>query len=69
MYGLIGKKLKMSQMFNENGHVVPVTLIQAGPCTVSQVKTIDSDGYNSVQLAFGEKSKRNINKPLKGHLK
>lgn len=69
MYGLIGKKLKMSQMFNENGHVVPVTLIQAGPCTVSQVKTIDSDGYSSVQLAFGEKSKRNTNKPLKGHLK
>ena len=69
MYGLIGKKLKMSQIFNENGHVVPVTLIQAGPCTVSQVKTIDSDGYNSVQLAFGEKSKRNTNKPLKGHLK
>ena len=61
MYGLIGKKLKMSQIFNENGHVVPVTLIQAGPCTVSQVKTIDSDGYYSVQLAFGEKSKLNTN--------
>ena len=69
MYGLIGKKVKMSQIFNDNGHVVPVTLIQAGPCTVSQVKTTDSDGYNSVQLAFGKKSKRNTNKPTEGHLK
>ena len=69
MYGLIGKKVKMSQIFNDNGHVVPVTLIQAGPCTVSQVKTADSDGYNSVQLAFGKKSKRNTNKPTAGHLK
>ena len=49
--------------------MVPVTLIQAGPCTVSQVKTADSDGYNSVQLAFGKKSKRNTNKPAAGHLK
>ena len=61
MYGLIGKKVKMSQIFNADGHVVPVTLVQAGPCVVSQVKTKDSDGYNSVQLAFGEKSKRNTN--------
>ena len=52
MYGLIGKKVKMSQIFNDNGHVVPVTLIQAGSCTVSQIKTIDSDGYNSVQIAL-----------------
>ena len=60
-----GKKIKMSQIFNADGHVVPVTLVQAGPCVVSQVKTKDSDGYNSVQLAFGEKSKRNTNKPGK----
>jgi len=69
MYGLIGKKVKMSQIFNEEGHVVPVTLVQAGPCVVSQIKTTDTDGYNSIQLAFGEKSKRNTNKPTTGHLK
>ncbi len=69
MYGLIGKKIKMSQIFNAEGHVVPVTLVQAGPCVVSQIKTTDTDGYNSVQLAFGEKSKRNTNKPAAGHLK
>ena len=69
MYGLIGKKVKMSQIFNEEGHVVPVTLVQAGPCVVSQIKTTDTDGYNSIQLAFGEKSKRNTNKPTAGHLK
>ena len=69
MYGLIGKKVKMSQIFNDQGHVVPVTLVEAGPCVVSQIKTIDSDGYNSIQLAFGKKSKRNTNKPTIGHLK
>ncbi len=69
MYGLIGKKIKMSQIFNEEGHVVPVTLVQAGPCVVSQFKTTVIVGYNSVQLAFGDKSKRNINKPTAGHLK
>ena len=69
MYGLIGKKVKMSQIFNEEGHVVPVTLVQAGPCVVSQIKTNDTDGYNAIQLAFGEKSKRNTNKPTAGHLK
>ena len=69
MYGLIGKKVKMSQIFNAEGHVVPVTLVQAGPCVVSQIKTTDTDGYDSVQLAFGEKSKRNTNKPAAGHLK
>jgi len=69
MYGLIGKKVKMSQIFNEEGHVVPVTLVQAGPCVVSQIKTTDIDGYNSIQLVFGQKSKRNTNKPTAGHLK
>jgi len=69
MYGLIGKKVKMSQIFNEEGHVIPVTLVQAGPCVVSQIKTTDTDGYDSIQLAFGEKSKRNTNKPTAGHLK
>ena len=59
----------MSQIFNDQGHVVPVTLVEAGPCVVSQIKTVDSDGYNSIQLAFGNKSKRNTNKPTIGHLK
>jgi large subunit ribosomal protein L3 len=68
MYGLIGKKIKMTQMFNNNGHLVPVTLVSAGPCTVSQIKTSDNDGYNAVQLAFGTKSLRRTNKPMQGHL-
>ena len=68
MYGLIGKKVKMTQIFNENGHVVPVTLVEAGPCTVSQIKEEKDNGYNAVQLAYGEKSKKNTNKPTTGHL-
>ena len=67
MYGLIGKKVKMSQIFNDNGHAVPVTLIQAGPWTVSQIKTIDSDGYDSVQVGFIEAKEKHITKPLIGH--
>ena len=68
MYGLIGKKVKMTQIFNENGHVVPVTLVEAGPCTVSQIKEEKDNGYNAVQLAYGQKSKNNTNKPITGHL-
>ena len=68
MYGLIGKKVKMTQIFNENGHVVPVTLVEAGPCTVSQIKEEKDNGYNAVQLAYGKKSKNNTNNPIKGHL-
>ena len=68
MYGLIGKKVKMTQIFNDNGHVVPVTLVEAGPCTVSQIKEEKNNGYNAVQLAYGKKSKSNTNKPTKGHL-
>ena len=68
MYGLIGKKVKMTQIFNENGHVVPVTLVEAGPCTVSQIKEEKDNGYNAVQLAYGQKSKNNTNKPTTGHL-
>ena len=61
MYGLIGKKVKMTQIFNENGHVVPVTLVEAGPCTVSQIKEEKDNGYNAIQLAYGQKSKNNTN--------
>jgi len=60
MYGLIGKKVKMTQIFNENGHVVPVTLVEAGPCTVSQIKEEKDNGYNAVQLAYGQKSKTTL---------
>ncbi len=65
--GILGKKLGMSQVFSEDGQVIPVTAIQAGPCVVTQVKTRENDGYSAVQLGFGE-AKR-LNKPLRGHLK
>ena len=68
MDGLIGKKVKMTQIFNDNGHVVPVTLVEAGPCTVSQIKEEKNNGYNAVQLAYGKKSNKKTNKPMIGHL-
>jgi large subunit ribosomal protein L3 len=66
---LIGKKLGMSQLFSPDGEVTPVTVIQAGPCTVTQIKSVESDGYNAVQLSFGEKKPHLTNKPLLGHFK
>ncbi len=69
MRGLIAKKMGMSQLFDENGSAVPVTILQAGPCSVTQVKTIDNDGYDAVQIAYGDKKEKNTNKPLKGHFK
>ena len=65
--GLIGKKLGMTQIFDEQGKVVPVTVIEAGPCVVAQVKTVETDGYDAVQLGFGEVKDKHINKPEKGH--
>jgi large subunit ribosomal protein L3 len=65
--GLLGTKLGMTQVFDSNGHIVPVTVVQAGPCTVAQVKTPERDGYAAVQLAFGEVKPKRVNKPLKGH--
>lgn len=65
--GFLGKKVGMTQVFEEDGRVVPVTVIQAGPCIVTQVKTREKDGYEAVQLGFGE-TKR-LNKPESGHLK
>lgn len=65
--GIIGKKLGMTQVFREDGVVEPVTAIEAGPCVVTQVKTVDKDGYNAVQLGFGEA--KHLNKPETGHLK
>ena len=66
---LIGKKLGMSQLFSPDGEVTPVTVIQAGPCTVTQIKSVESDGYNAVQLGFGEKKPQRTKKPLLGHFK
>ena len=65
--GIIGKKLGMTQIFDEKGNVVPVTLIEAGPCVVVQKKTDENDGYNAVQLAYEDVSKKNVNKAQLGH--
>ncbi len=67
--GLIGKKLGMTGLFSPEGKYVPVTVVQVGPCVVTQVKTETTDGYNALQLGFGEKKESRINKPLKGHFK
>jgi len=67
--GLIGRKIGMTQIFDENGAAVPVTLIEAGPCFVSQVKTPEADGYSAVQLAFGEIKPKRVSKAELGHLK
>ena len=69
MVGLIGKKIGMSQIFDENGKVIPVTLVQAGPCTVIQRKGIETDGYSSVQLGYEEVAEKKVAKPQKGHFK
>lgn len=69
MAALLGRKIGMTGMFNEQGVYIPCTLIETGPCTVVQVKTKDNDGYEAIQLGFGTKAERNINQPLKGHLK
>ncbi|MBR6530209.1 MAG: 50S ribosomal protein L3 [Clostridia bacterium] len=66
---IIGKKLGMTQLFEENGNVVPVTVILAGPCPVVQKKTVDTDGYNAVQLGFEDIEDRKLNKPELGHFK
>jgi large subunit ribosomal protein L3 len=67
--GLIGKKLGMMSQFSSVGTAVPVTVIQAGPCVVTQVKTVAKEGYNALQLGFGESNKNRTNKPFQGHLK
>ncbi len=65
--GIIGKKIGMTQIFDEKGNVVPVTVIEAGPCVVVQKKTVENDGYAAVQLGFGDVSPKHVNKPMKGH--
>ena len=64
---ILGRKIGMTQVWNENDEVVPVTVIQAGPCAVSQVKTVESDGYSAVQIGFGDIKEKNVTKPMKGH--
>lgn len=66
---ILGRKLGMTQIWDENDNVVPVTVIQAGPCTVSQVKTKATDGYDAVQIGFGDISAKHVNKPMTGHFK
>ena len=64
---IIGRKVGMTQIFDEKGRVIPVTVIEAGPCVVAQVKSVETDGYNAVQLGFGNVKESKVNKPLKGH--
>ena len=67
MRGLLGKKVGMTRIFDDNGNAVPVTILQAGPCTVTQVKTMSNDGYEAVQVGYGERKEKHLTKPLKGH--
>jgi large subunit ribosomal protein L3 len=69
MPGLIGKKVGMTSVFDENGNNVPCTVLEVGPCTVTQIKTVESDGYNAVQLAFDEKKEKNTPRAMLGHFK
>ena len=67
MKAILGEKIGMTQMFTPEGKAVPVTVIQAGPCVVAQTKTADTDGYEAIQVSFGQIKEKNVNKPLKGH--
>lgn len=66
---LIGKKIGMTQIFDEKGKVVPVTVVEAGPCVVSQVKTVETDGYTAIQMGYGDIKPKHVTKPLQGHFK
>jgi large subunit ribosomal protein L3 len=67
MTGLLGKKLGMTSIFDDAGQVIPCTVIEAGPCFVTQIKTVDRDGYEAVQIGFAERKERTVSKPLRGH--
>ena len=69
MRGLLGEKIGMSRVFNNYGEVVPVTILNVGPCVVTQVKTFENDGYQAVQIGYGYKKDKHLTKPLKGHFK
>ena len=67
--GMLGKKVGMTRVYDELGFAIPVTVVEAGPCTVLQVKTVEGEGYNAIQLGFGAKRASRVNKPLAGHFK
>jgi len=69
MSGLIGKKIGMTSIFDDNGRIRPCTVIEAGPCTITQIKDQKNDGYNAIQLSYDDLSKKKINKPTSGHFK
>lgn len=69
MSGIIGKKIGMTSYFSEDGKNIPCTIIQAGPCSILQIKTVNRDGYNAVQLGFDDKKNKNLSKPMLGHFK
>ena len=64
---IIGKKMGMTQIFTEKGKVIPVTVVEAGPCVIAQIKTVENDGYEAVQMGYGDLAERKVNKPMKGH--
>ena len=68
MKGILGKKIGMTQIFTEHGEVIPVTVVEAGPVVVTQVKTTENDGYTAIQVGFGDAKEKSLNKPQKGHL-
>jgi len=68
MKGILGKKLGMTQVFTETGIVIPVTVVEAGPIVVTQIKTVEKDGYNAIQIGFADAKEKSLNKPQKGHL-
>ncbi len=65
--GIIGKKIGMTQIFDEKGNVIPVTVVQAGPCVISQKKTVENDGYAAIQMGYGDLKPNKVTKPMKGH--
>ena len=67
--GLIGKKLGMTGLYLREDRYLPITVLQVGPCVITQIKTVDTDGYNALQLGFGEKKKARVNKPMAGHFR
>ena len=64
---ILATKVGMTQIFNEDGTLTPVTVLQAGPCAVTQVKTVENDGYSAIQVGFGDIREKLVNKPMKGH--
>lgn len=68
MTGLIGKKIGMSQLFDDTGNVIPVTVVETGPCVVVQKKDVARDGYSALQLGFGKQKNQRVNRPLRGHM-